>query len=410
MKDLENESPKKRNALKQKRYIIPVTIILVLVLLRMALPYLVKNYVNKVLADIPGYYGQVDDIDISLIRGAYVIKGMYLKKMEAVTKVPFLEIEKSDISVEWKSLFKGEIVSEISLTRPSFIYMFEDQEQNPSEEAEFEDWTKALTDLVPIDINHLQIIDGKAAFVQLSADPNIDLNLNSIQLNASNLRNVVLKGRNLPSEISATAISIGNGKLNLNGRMNLVKRVPDMDVSFSLKNSSITAFNDFTNHYAGIDFSEGDFNIFSEIAIADGFLTGYIKPLLKDSKLISKDDKFLEKLWEGLVGFFKFILKNQNTNTLATKVPLQGDLNNVQTKVWPTIYNIIKNGWISAFKSTIDDEINFEDAETMADEETNNQKNRQKRKEERKKRKEEEGKVKMKIMSYSYVTILNFIK
>ncbi|MGB5820285.1 MAG: DUF748 domain-containing protein [Saonia sp.] len=364
-----SSSPKNKNRFRRKRYLVPGVVIICLVLLRIALPFIVKVYVNKVLADIPGYYGQVSDIDISLIRGAYVIDKLYLNKVDAGSKVPFLDFEKTDISVEWKSLLKGKIVSEIILTRPQLIYVFEDQQQNEVVDPELDDWTKALTDLVPIDINHLEIIDGKAAFVEITASPNIDLNLNNIELTATNLRNVVQKDRSLPSHLNATATSIGNGNVKLEGKMNLVKQIPDMDISFSLEDAAATALNDFTNHYAGIDFNEGTFNIYSEIAIADGFLTGYLKPLLKDTKLVGKEDGFLNTLWEGFVGFFKFVLKNHKNNTLATKVPIEGDLNDVSTRVWPTITNIFKNAWISAYKGVVDGEVSFKDAKKGADEE-----------------------------------------
>lgn len=108
----------KRKGYRKKRYLIPVTLIAVLILVRIALPYLVKDYVNKVLADIPGYYGQVQDIDLSLIRGAYTIDSMYLNKVNANSNVPFLEFKKTDISIEWKSLIHGKIVSEIIMTEP----------------------------------------------------------------------------------------------------------------------------------------------------------------------------------------------------------------------------------------------------------------------------------------------------
>jgi len=359
-----NES-KRRKSYKKKRYTVPIIIIVVLVVFRLFLPYIVKNYVNGVLADIPGYYGQVKDIDISLIRGAYVIDSLYLNTVDGNSEVPFLNLGVTDISVEWKSLFKGKIVSEIVMTRPQFIYVFEDQQTDSLAEADVDDWTKALTDIVPIDINNLEIIEGKAAFVQLTADPSIDLYLNDIDLTATNLRNVTRSGRELPSIIHATANSIGNGQVKLDGAMDLVKEIPDMDISFSLENASVTALNDFTNYYAGIDFAEGNFSLYSEIAIADGFLTGYIKPLLKDSKLIEKEDKFFEKLWEGFVGFFKFVLKNQGNNTLATKVPIEGDLNAVESKVWPTVFNMFKNAWIIAYKGTVDDEVTFRDAENQ---------------------------------------------
>ncbi|MDO6598146.1 DUF748 domain-containing protein [Oceanihabitans sp. 2_MG-2023] len=352
---------------KKKRYIIPLLIIVALIILRLMLPFLVKKHVNKVLADIPGYYGQVEDIDISLIRGAYVIDNLYLNKVNATSQVPFLNFKKTDISVEWKSLFKGEIVSEIIMNSPEIIYVFEDQSEDANE-SDLEDWSKALTDLVPIDINNLEIHDGKFAFVEVTAEPTIDLHLDKVELSMSNLRNVVDKSVKLPSTVHASAISVGEGNFTLDGKMNIIKKIPDMDISFSLENATVTALNDFTNHYASIDFDKGDFNVFSEIAIADGYLKGYVKPILKDAILIGKEDGFLETLWEGFVGFFKFVLKNQKVNTLATKVPLEGDLNTVNSKVWPTITNIFKNAWVDAFKNVIDNDIDFKDAENGADE------------------------------------------
>lgn len=355
---------KKRNMLRKKRFLIPIVILTILITARIVLPYFVKNYVNKVLADIPGYHGEVSDIDISLITGKYVINNLFLNKLDANSQIPVLDLEKTDISIAWSALVNGKIVSEVVLTRPQFIYVFEDQEVNEAKDPDFDDWSKALTDLVPININHLEIIDGKASFVQLAADPNIDLQLNHIELNANNLRNVIRTGSELPSKVEATAVSIGNGNFVLDGKMDLVKKIPDVDMSFSLENASALALNDFTTHYAGIDFAQGEFNVFSEIAIANGYLTGYLKPLLKDSKLISAEqDGFLNTLWEGFVGFFKFLLKNKGNNTLATKVPISGDLNQVESKVWPTVWNIFKNGWIEAFKGSVDNEINFKDAE-----------------------------------------------
>ncbi len=379
----------KKRGFQKKRYIIPLILLIALIIFRLYLPTLVKNYVNKVLADIPGYYGQVEDIDIALIRGAYVINGMYLNKGTAESQVPFLNFPKTDISIEWKSLFHGKIVSEIIMASPEVVYVFEDQKDSEGD-ADVDDWTKALTDLVPIDINHFEVHNGKLAFVQLSADPNIDLQINNLNLTADNLRNVVEKERILPSPIRASGVSIGQGKVSLEGNMNLVKEIPDMDLSFSLENAEVTALNDFTNYYAGLDFDRGTFGVYSEVAIADGHLVGYVKPLLTNTKLIGEGDNFLEVLWEGFVGLFKFILKNQGTDTLATKVPIEGDLNNVEAGVWPTVLNIFKNAWIKAFQGEVDNDINYKDA--FKEGEITREEKRELRKKERQERREERKK------------------
>ncbi|WP_347375097.1 DUF748 domain-containing protein [Aequorivita sp. Q41] len=380
---------KQKRGFKKKRYTIPFILLLLLLAFRLYLPTLVKNNINKVLADIPGYYGQIDDVDISLIRGAYVIKGMYLNKGTAASQIPFLSFPKSDISMEWKSLFRGKIVSEIIMTSPEVIYVFEDQKEETGD-ANVDDWTKALTEIVPIAINHFEVHDGKVAFVQLSAEPNIDLQIDNLELTAANLRNVVEKERILPSPIRASGVSIGNGKVALEGYMNLVKEIPDMDLSFSIQDADATALNDFTNYYSGLDFDKGTFSLFSEVAIADGHLIGYLKPLLTDAKLIGKGDGFLEVLWEGFVGLFKFILKNQGTDTVATKVPIEGDLNKVEAGIWPTVFNIFENAWIKAFTGEVDGAIEFKDA--FQDENLTREQKRELRKKEREKEREQRKK------------------
>ena len=349
-----------RKFYKKKRFLIPVILIIGLVVFRIFLPTIVKNYVNKVLTEIPDYYGQVADIDISLIRGAYVINGLYLNKVDAQTQVPFLNFPKTDISVEWKSIFKGSIVSEIYMYDPEVIYVQEDM--SSTDEATEEDWTKTLTDLVPIDINHFEVQNGKMAFVEITADPTIDLQLNQLNFTADNLRNVVAKDRTLPSPISGEAISIGNGKLVVKGDVNLIREIPDMDIAMSLENVNVTALNDFTRYYGKLDFEEGDLDVYTEMAIADGFLKGYFKVLLQDSKFIGEEDTFLEGIWEGFVAFFRFILKNQSTKTLALKAPVEGDLNNIEASIWPTIGSIFKNAFIKALKSDVDNEIEYKDA------------------------------------------------
>ena len=116
--------------------------------------------------------------------------------------------------------------------------------------------------------------------------------------------------------------------------------------------------------------------------------------MLSNSKMISKEDGILGTIWEGFVGMFKFVLKNQGTNTLATVVPLEGNLNNVQAGIFPTILNIFENAWINAFKGEIDEDIDYQDAikeadlDNMSSEERREYKRAQ-RKAKRKERREE---------------------
>lgn len=363
-----NEKKSNRKFYQKKRFIIPILLVVGLIIFRIFLPTLVKNYVNKILAnDIPGYYGQVEDIDIALYRGAYVIKGLYLDRVSADSKTPFINLPETDISIEWKSLFDGRIVSEIYAYDPQLTYILEDMDEK--EKSDEEDWSEALTNIVPVDINHFEIINGKFAFIQLNATPTIDLHLNELDLVADNLRNVKARERKLPSPISATAVSIGQGKFSLDGAVDIIKKIPDMDIKMSLEKTNLTALNNLSEHYAKIDFENGNISLFSELAIADSHMKGYAKVLLDDVKFIGEEDDFLNTLWEGFVGFFEMILQNPKTDKFALEAPIEGDLSDIQVGVWPTIGSIFVNAFADAMQSEVDDKIEYKDAFQQEEEE-----------------------------------------
>lgn len=354
--------------MKKKRYIL-LAILGLLILGRILLPYFLERYVNNVLQDIPGYTGYVEDIDVALYRGAYVIEGLHLDKVNADVSTPFLNFPKADISIEWRALFKGKIVSEIILHDPVMNYIYEDQQkETPMEKPEVADWQQALMDLVPIEINHFQVINGKFSYAQFSEDPNIDLVMEHIYLIATNLRNVERTEGTLPSTVHATAVSFGGGSVLLNGRIDVMKKIPDLDMEFSLKNADVTALNETSLKFAGVDFASGTFELYAEAAIADGYIKGYIKPMFIDTTLLGEEDQgFFEKLWEGFVGVFKFLFKNQGTDTLATRAPFEGDLNEIDTGVLKTILNIFKNAWFSAFSPEVEENIDFSDAKEASE-------------------------------------------
>lgn len=79
-------------------WIVAVLVVL-LIALDLALPYLVRNYLNDKLADMGDYRGQVTDVDVALWRGAYKINGLQIVKVDGKVPVPFVKAPLIDLSV-----------------------------------------------------------------------------------------------------------------------------------------------------------------------------------------------------------------------------------------------------------------------------------------------------------------------
>src|SRR5918993_3740256 len=103
---------------RDKLLITLAVLVIALIALRLALPSIVKDYVNDTLQAMEAYDGSVRDIDIHLWRGAYRIVGLNIVKTGADQPVPFFSSEAIDLSVEWKSLMRGSLVAEGVFVRP----------------------------------------------------------------------------------------------------------------------------------------------------------------------------------------------------------------------------------------------------------------------------------------------------
>lgn len=343
-----------------------LAVVILLVIARLVLPYFVLRYVNKTLADMDGYTGHVDDIDIQLIRGAYQLDDLRIRKINGKIKEPFLYIPKTDLSVEWKSLFKGKLVSEVECYEPEINFAFS-QSDASNQTGEEVDWTLYLRKLLPININRFAVIDGKVNLTSLVTQPRADLSLQHFQGEIRNIRNVNEEKKTLPSPVTASGDVKGyGGKMNFTANMNLLKVTPDFDYNLAFTDIQLTKLNELAKAYANIDFERGTVSVYSEMAMYDSKFNGYIKPLTKDMQIFKLNEhegrsvgKFFTEL---LAQAGTVLLKNQKKDQVATRIPLSGTVENVETAIWPTIFGLLRNAYVEAFKGGVDNDITLKDA------------------------------------------------
>ena len=317
---------------------------------RIYLPVYVTKYVNRTLDNIPGYTGSISDVDIALWRGAYAIHDLTLKKKVKDVPVPFIDIEKTEFSIEWRALFHGSVVGEATLYKP--VINFATGKSGSDQTGTETDWTKPIKDLMPLDINFVEIRNGKIAYKNFNSSPNIDLYINDLDAKVTNLRNVEDKNAALPSDITVRGNSIGKGKLAIDGKMNILKQVPDMDITGKLESVSLPALNTYANAFAGLDFNAGNFDLYTDFNVKDGNVSGFVKPLLRNIDLIDQKDTGLDVLWESVVSVVLEIFSNQQRDQVATQIALEGKIDSPETNFWTTIGGILRNAFVKAYTNT----------------------------------------------------------
>jgi len=361
MSSISSKSGSKK-AKKIKFRKIALIVLVVLVVIRLILPYWVLHYINKELSHLSGYYGHVRDIDLSLYRGAYVVNDLYINRVDTATQkqTELFNAPVIDISVEWKSLFHGRIVSEMEFRNP-LLRFTEDKAEPEQMEKDTDDFRHMLKTFTPMSVNRFEVFDGKIAYLDPNASPVVDIQMTDTHILARNLSNVV-DTTVLPAKVNATA-NVYGGNLIFNMRVNALADDPTYDMNVEIKGAELTRLNDFFKAYGKFDVNKGTFGMYMELAAKDKKFIGYVKPFIKDLDVVGHEDRkdnILQKIWEGIVGVAGDILEAPKEDYIATKVPLVGEYDKRTIGIWYAVFAAIRNGLFQALVPAIDNQVNLQ--------------------------------------------------
>lgn len=382
----------------KRRKILWVVLILILVVIsiRLALPYIILHYANKTLSTMDGYRGHIKDIDLAIIRGAYKIDSLHLNKYDSASnkQTPFFASKTIDLSVEWRSLFKGAIVGELLFESP--MLRFTKDKVEPEEvKKDSTDFKQLLEDFMPLKVNRFEVRNGRIQYIDEFAKPPVDVQLSKTNIVALNLRNAYDSSSNtLPALIEAHADVYG-GTLDFYMKLNPMADIPTFDMNAEVKETNLVKLNDFFKAYAKVDVNKGTFGLFAEVAAKDGYFDGYVKPLLKDISVLGLEDRkdnVFKKLWEGFVGTVGQAFENIPKEQVATKIPLKGKIKDPKANVWYAIATILQNAFVQAIQPSIDHEINLASVDGPKEEKKGFLENIFDGKDEKKKKKDNEKK------------------
>jgi hypothetical protein len=331
-------------------------VVLLIIGARIAAPYVILRVVNDKLADLDGYTGSIDDVDLSLWRGAYQVEGIRIDKSNGKVPVPFLAIERLDLGVEWRALFDGSIVARVVLYRPevNFVKGPTKAQTQTGKEA---DWRKELEELVPLRIDSFVIVDGEAHYRDLHARPKVDVVLDHLALTVTNLTNSEEISEDRVAKFELEAILMRSGQLKVEGDIDPFAKQPTFQLKTRLDDLRIAQLNDFLKAYVNVDAERGRLSLYSILRAQKGGFKGYAKPLIENLDLLTwkkEDERPIEKLWEGIVGAAAEVLENQPHDRLATRIPIEGRFDNPDIATWNAVIETLRNAFVRVLQHGLD--------------------------------------------------------
>jgi hypothetical protein len=337
-----------------------IIIVLALVGLRLALPTIIRHYVNKQLQKSKDYAGSVGNIGVSLWRGAYQINDINIFKRSGKVKEPFFSAPFMDLSVQWNALFHHRIVAKIYMEQPKLNFVKGPTPQQ-TQAGENTHWNQMLENITPFKLNELTIHNGQIHYKDTYSNPKVDIYFDKLGVSATNLSNIRNKKIELPAGIVANAKTIGNGSMYFHLQFNPTAPSPEYQLQASLTNVDLPALNNFLEAYGKFQVAHGEFAMFTSVAATNKAYDGYVKILFKHLDVFSwreaHTESILQMFWEAVVGTVTTLLKNQPHDQLATKVPISGVYTNSSVDLMTTIGTLLKNAFIRALLPKFDQKV-----------------------------------------------------
>lgn len=332
-----------------------LAVAVVLVLARLALPYLVKNYLNRHMDRMGDYHGQVDDVGIHLWRGAYSVEGLRVVKVSDKVPVPLFAARQSDIAVSWRALSHGHLRGKVAFTHAALNFV-DGGDAGGGQSGKGVNWRAQLQMMVPMRLDEVTVHDSTVTFHNFVSRPRVDLKMTDVEGTIANLTNADRREGRRVATVGATAKVLQDAPLQVRASIDPLEKSGDFAIELRVTGIQLTRLNDFARAYAGLDFAGGNGDFVMQLEARDGQLDGYAKPLLHGVQIFSwkqdveQDHKNpLRVAWEAVAQGVTSLFKNHEHDQFATRVPISGRIDDKQLGTWAAIVGVLHNAFVKAY-------------------------------------------------------------
>ena len=202
---------------------------------------------------------------------------------------------------------------------------------------------------VDISVRDFDITHSNFSFTDKTANPNYKLFINDTELVLKNLSNHQGQGA---ADLTLRGKFMGSGDTDVAGNFLASQQGPAFNVKVSIQNTEMTSMNDLLRAFGSFDVAAGQLSMFSQVAVKDGNIDGYVKPMFANLKVYDyqkdKSTPVLHQAKEMLIGGASHLFKNRSTEKVAADIDLKGKLTSPDVSTWQALAQVLRNAFIEA--------------------------------------------------------------
>jgi hypothetical protein len=198
-------------------------------------------------------------------------------------------------------------------------------------------------------VDKAEIQKSRVAYVDKDGKPPYTLFFSDLMVSATNFSNHFAQGT---SAIRMTGKFMGSGQTVVKATFRSEEEGPDFTLDTAIRNTEATSLNDLFQNYGKFDVAGGWFSLFTQMNVKEGEVHGYVKPLFSQLKVYNyqkeKKKPVTKQAYEMVIGAASHLLKNRQTQKVATQVDISGRLSQPAVSTWQALGELIRNAFIKA--------------------------------------------------------------
>lgn len=202
---------------------------------------------------------------------------------------------------------------------------------------------------VDISVREFDINQCNFAYTDQTSNPNYKLFINNTDLKLANLSNHQQQG---PASLSMHGKLMGSGDTTIGGDFLASKQGPTVNLKIAILNTDLPSLNDLLRSFGRFDVAAGKLSVYSQIAIENGDIDGYVKPIFTDLEVYNyqkdKGTPILHQAKEIAIGGASRLFKNRSTKGVASDIDLKGKLTSPNIDTWQALGQVLRNAFVEA--------------------------------------------------------------
>ena len=340
------------------RHRAPWTLAIVALLLiagRLALTAFATWRTRQALATLRGFRSDFSDVSVSIFHLSYTIDGLELRRdptSEASASGPvFFRAKRIRVGLDWRQVVRNRaIVVAVKVQEPKLDVVVAGSRQGGTDLRIGEQVSR----FSPMAIERVDVQRASVAFIEATGDGRPAFWLHDLDAAIENLATRPALAHGEPAMVAASGSVQKTGQLSIFVTADPFSRRITLCARASIEHLDVREVASLVANETDYAPRKGTIDLFAEIQVLDGRISGGVKPVLKDVEVAPSRPGLAPKLKTWLVDTGQRPAgRAGGRRAAAGVVPLRGDISDPRADTWPATWTLLRNAFANGLTAML---------------------------------------------------------